>query len=274
MSDRREVEQALAYARKSGTGWWRTNCPLCLGRTGKADRKGALAINPRFGVYQCWKCQASGTIARPSNIPDDEPGDVVPPAMVAPEGFVPLAGDESLSLEPAREYVAGRVPEDRWEEAQIGACARGPYAGRVIIPILAENGITWLGWVGRTWTKKGIYTYPKGMPRGEVLYRGWVLTEESEEPALGVEGVFDALHLWPDAFALLGKASEIQMEALAVARRPVVMVLDGDAWLEACAMAMRLRLYGCRAGYVRLPPKTDPDEVPRSWLDEEVRRAL
>ena len=46
-----------------------------------------------------------------------------------------------------------------------------PYAGRVIIPILDEDDITWLGWVGRTWYPSDkAYTYPKGMNRGNMLY--------------------------------------------------------------------------------------------------------
>jgi hypothetical protein len=273
VSDRQEVERALPGARASGTGWWRVNCPLCVARTGKPDRKGALAVNVRHGVYQCWKCQAHGRISPGQGVPDDDvalPDEVMEP----PEGFVALAGDDSMALGPARAYAATRCPPDLWAATGIGACYSGRYAGCVVVPIHGGDQTTWLGWVGRSLGKKGRYTYPKGMHRGEALYRGWVLQEETDVPALVVEGVFDAIHLWPDAVAVLGKASEVQMEALSLARRPVVVVLDGDAWLEGYAMALRLKLYGCRAGHVHLPPKTDPDEVPRAWLDEEVRRAV
>jgi len=89
-----------------------------------------------------------------------------------------------------------------------------------------------------------------------------------------VEGVFDALALYPNAVAVLGKASEAQMEALQESKRPVVIVLDGDAWQEGWAMAARLKFKGQRAGSVRLPPKLDPDEVDPAWLQEEVKKAL
>jgi DNA primase len=130
--------------------------------------------------------------------------------------------------------------------------------------------------VGRTWFKSDrAYSYPKGMNRGDVLYRGAQLWEHTDEPLIVVEGVFDALYMWPHGVALLGKASEYQMEALFESPRPVVIILDGDAWEEAYAMKLRLQLHGKKhVGHVRLPPKKDPDDMPRDWLAEEIRRAL
>ncbi len=276
---RRNVQQALNHARPSGTGWWRANCPECLARTGKVDHKQAMSINVRSGVFWCWKCQLSGSIkpgAQYTPVDDAGPNEN---DMSAPDGFTALAssdGMRSISLEPAREYAEKRCPQPLWRETGIGACATGNYAGRVIIPVLAEDNETWLGWVGRTWYPSDkAYTYPKGMARGAVLYNGKALHEPTDEPVLVVEGVFDAIHLWPNGVALLGKASEEQMEALAATKRPVAICLDGDAWLESYAMTHRLRLHGkLDAGYVRLPPKLDPDEVERSWLDSEVAACL
>jgi hypothetical protein len=53
-----------------------------------------------------------------------------------------------------------------------------------------------------------------------------------------------------------------------------VFFADGDAWEEALMLAAQYRLLGHRAGYIRLPPKTDPDQVPHDWAMEEARRAL
>jgi hypothetical protein len=277
----RAVAEALKHARHSGTGWWRADCPLCLKRTGKADRKQALAINIHSGVYVCWKCQATGSIktkGMDSVIPD-EIIENTPPVILQdtpPPGYTPLAGDRSMSLGPARAYAAKRCPEERWAEVGIGACISGKYAGRVIVPVMTEDGRDWVGWVGRTWFKSDrAYSYPKGMNRGDVLYRGAQLWEHTDEPLIVVEGVFDALYMWPHGVALLGKASEYQMEALFESPRPVVIILDGDAWEEAYAMKLRLQLHGKKhVGHVRLPPKKDPDDMPRDWLAEEIRRAL
>jgi DNA primase len=145
----------------------------------------------------------------------------------------------------------------------------------VVVPILSPDG-EWLGHVGRSWQKDAElpYLYGKGLQRRETLYNAAALNVQTDKPVMVVEGVLDALALWPDAVAVLGKPSEPQIWALADAARPVAVVLDGDAWSEGEALAMTLRLEGQRAGSVRLPPKTDPDEVDRGWLDEEVRRCL
>ena len=56
------------------------------------------------------------------------------------------------------------------------------------------------------------------------------------------------------------------LEAMKQAKRPIAIVPDGDAWQDGWILAARLRFLGLRAGYVRLPPKMDPDEVDRDWL--------
>jgi DNA primase len=86
--------------------------------------------------------------------------------------------------------------------------------------------------------------------------------------------VFDAIALWPDGVAVLGKPSPMQREAMIQARRPVVVCLDGDAWREAYALATLLRVEGQRAGFVRLGPGVDPDEVPRAELDARAAACL
>lgn len=275
-AERSAVESAAAGARASSTGWHRTNCPCCLTRTGKSDYKGALAINARTGVFKCWKCSLKGRMSGKFEDFEREE-EVAPIKMEPPEHYVTLAsheGQTSFSLEPAREYAAKRCDPSMWFEIGIGGCARGYYAGRVIVPIYDLDDQTWAGWVGRTWyPSEKAYTYPKGMNRAAMLYNPRAVYADTEEPLLVVEGVFDAIHLWPNAVAILGKASEPQMEALASSNRPIVMVLDGDAWMEGWSMAAVLKLRGRVAGSVRLPPTLDPDEVPRDWLDEEIRRA-
>lgn len=271
------VSRALTGARPSLTGWWRANCPECLQRTGKPDVKQAMSINVRTGVFWCWKCKVKGRLDNAPETPEHAVA-VIAKEMEPPEGYVTLASEEgrlSMSLEPARRYLETRVPRELWFEAGLGACITGYYAGRVIIPVFDEDDTTWVGWVGRTWYPSDrAYIYPVGMDRGSVLYNGRALREETDKPLLVVEGGFDALHLWPDSAAVLGKASEAQMEALCTTDRPVVWVLDGDAWMEGYACAARMRLAGRTAGYVRLPPTLDPDQVPLDWLWDEVMQAF
>ena len=97
---------------------------------------------------------------------------------------------------------------------------------------------------------------------------------ETDEPVMVVEGCFDALPYWPDAAALLGKPGEAQVRSLLEAKRPVVVVLDGDSWEEGMMLSMDLELQGQRSGYVRLPPKQDPNSVDHNWLRTEVMKCL
>lgn len=271
------AKEAMAAAKfTTASGHARANCPFCDERVGKADRKQCFSVHTVTGWYRCWRCGIAGRL---DGMEDVEPVAPPPdgPAPGPPEGFTPL--DElrdALSAEPARAYLRSRgLPEPVWFSANLGACLSGRFGGRVIAPVLSPEG-SWLGWVGRAWVAKCPKPYfnAPGMSLGEVLYNHAALLVETDEPAYVVEGVFDALSLWPDSAALLGMPTDAQISAMAAARRPVVMVLDGDAWEIGWATAMRLRLEGQRAGSVRLPPKTDPDQVGRAWLAEEGRRSL
>ena len=271
------AQQALAEAKPSGGGeWLRASCPFCVTVVGKVDRSRAFSINRYSGWFHCFRCGTAGKL-------DGVEGIVERPAQAEkqhadpPEHFLLLGEEPGASAQvtaQARGYLASRRVDARLcAEAKLGACLRGKYAGRVIVPVL--SGDTWVGWVGRAYSRKveKPYLYPPGAWRGRALYNHEAVLTPGEVVYV-VEGVFDALALWPHATAVLGKPSHEQVEALALARRPVVVVLDGDAWLEGWSLATRLRLMGVRAGAVRLPPKKDPDEVPLADLWEAGRAAL
>lgn len=265
------VKEAVAGLRPNHAGRVRAKCPFCLVRTGKADRRGSLSASLTTGWYDCFKCGIRGRVDDYNAGLDD---DVAPAAAVLvppPESFMLLAEEPAASAAvtaPARAYLRGRgIGDDLWAVAGIGACTDGFYAGRVVVPITDVAG-AWHGYVARTWAKKAPspYRYPPGMRRGELLYNPGALLVETDVPLLVVEGVFDALHLWPDGVALLGKWSHAQVLMLARAPRPVVVVLDGDAVDECEELAYLLRLEGQQAGFVRLPPRMDPDDLPAAEL--------
>ena len=283
------VEDALRSVRL-GRAWSRVSCPFCAD-DGHIDRKHSLGVSSSTGRYECFRCGTKGRLDAP---PD--PSAVFPSReeqrervlMPPPDEYVALASDRGMraaSLSPAREYLNGRGVCDTavWRKYQIGAAADGYWAGRVIIPMLSHEDGEWLGWIARLWCKPSPhaegrhgmkYLYPKGMPRGQTFWNHRALFVESDDPVMVVEGALDALPFDEDAVACLGKLSHAQMDALQETARPVVAVLDGDAWAESWALAARLRFEGKRAGFVRLPPKVDPDEVDPEWLREEARRSL
>jgi hypothetical protein len=271
------IVAALAGARGGGAVNVRLTCPLCPVRHGKPDRKQSLSVHTLTGAFKCFRCGVAGYLPGAGFVGADS-SPVARPKMSLPEGFEFLSGYKlrgSFAAQEARDYLRNRgVCEDLWAAAKIGACLVGRYAGRVVVPIFdaqVESGIA--GWVARSWMPaEKPYLYPSGMHA--LFYNGDVLQQETDEPAILVEGVFDALACWPNGVACLGKPSDRQFGALLAARRPLAVVLDGDAHEEGAALAMRLRFAGRRAGSVRLPPALDPDEVDGAWLHRQARECL
>lgn len=284
------VEDALRSARL-GSQWTRVACPFCAD-DGHVDRKRSLGVSSGSGWYECFRCGTKGKLESPpdpSAVASYRPSQPTTRVLMPPPAdYVALSSERGLrssALEPARAYLRkrGLSSVDVWREYQIGAADDGYWAGRVIIPMLSHEDGEWLGWIARLWCNPSPraegrhamkYLYPKGMPRGQTFWNHRALYVKSDEPVMIVEGALDALPFGEDAAACLGKLSHAQMDALQDTARPVVAVLDGDAWAESWALAARLRFEGKRAGFVRLPPKIDPDEVDPEWLREEARRSL
>ena len=274
-----DVVEAIQRETPNGKGWVRANCPRCPTRAGKVDRVRSLGYQVQTGWFHCFRCGAKGWIK--GNRPeysgahfDDEPIEPVK----EPDGFYRIAeepGCSSMVGQCAIRYLEGRgVGLDAARDANIGVCACGKFANRVIIPILSDDR-EWVWFVGRALAKNDAkrYMYPSGARNG-IMFNHSALFVKTDEPVIAVEGCFDALPYRPDGVAVLGKPTEAHIEAFKLARRPVCVVLDGDAWQEGEMLALRLRFEGVRAGALRLPPKTDPDEVDPDELRELARQSL
>lgn len=278
-TEKEAIVRAAISTGKPRAGWLRAHCPFCQGRDD------SFSFNPETSFYHCFRCVTKGFLDRKSDEPlefEKTPQAELDAQQEAlrrpPEGFFLLAGDDSESLAEARAYMHKRgIPEHVWREAQVGACVYGKYAGRIVIPNLLPDG-SWYGYTTRAYdkgvNKKQAYRYPPGQWRGDVLHNQPALWAETDEHLYIVEGAFDSLFLWPHAVAVMGMPSENQVQILATSKRPLVVVLDADAWEKGLALSMRLRLEGCRAGCVRLLDGADPDEVDRSDLWEWAQESL
>jgi hypothetical protein len=279
------VRRAVRLADHTGrTGWARCSCPLCVQRVGTQDRRASLGINFDTGRYHCFRCAAWGYLrAGDKNAPAriaEEPEEGAPD-LGPPEDWTPLwepPGDSASVLAAARAYLRRRrVSSQTIRDVQIGACLRGWARGRVVVPVLAADRRTWVGWQGRFWGQcpPAIpkYLTAGGMDRFNTVFNEAALLVETDRPVMVVEGTFDALPYWPDVVALLGKPSAGQEAKLRRAPRPVVCCLDGDAWLECEMLAMRLQLDGAAASWVKLPPGEDPGSVDPAWLTQKVNEA-
>lgn len=270
-------ESASLHGRRgpSFSGEVRLCCPACEGGS-----RFTLSANAAAGAWYCHRCGAKGrgdlswlgTVSGGGSS-----GDLPSSLGEPPPGFVSLqgVGAGSLSARPYLGYLEGRGALGAARAAEGGFCLDGRYAGRVVVPVLGIGGV-WLGFSARSVYPRATpkYLYPPGMRRGRVLFNGLALGAETDDPVYVVEGVFDALWLWPDGVAVLGKPTSDQLALLAEARRPVVVALDGDAWQEGMVLALQLRALGARAVWLRLPPRTDPDQVSPALLREGARAAL
>jgi hypothetical protein len=254
-------------------------CPFCVSsKTGGATH--SLSVNRTTGAYWCHRCEVRGYLRGDEyEAPTTPTPTAAPTTVVHPDGFLPLwDGDvaQAESLADARTYLTKRgCGPALWGRHRVGVVLDGYYARRVVVSIADGDGRL-RGWVARAydpWPHARPYLYAPGMPRAELLFNRAALDVATDVPVLVVEGVFDAMPFGDDAVAVLGKPSEAQVLQLLRAHRPVCVVLDGDAWCEGQALAMRLRFDGARAGAVRLPPRTDPDEVDAAWLRSESCRA-
>jgi hypothetical protein len=281
----RLVVSAIAEARESSNGWWRTNCPICPLRAGKSDSRLSLAFSPTSGNYRCLRCRVYGWLRgnfqamldanpAPTTVPEE------PTAMDPPEGFIELGrgpGSTAFATISARRWLEGRgVSHRTCVAARIGVCFSGYFRNRIVIPVLDPfDPDRWLGYVGRALDdQEPRYLYPQGMQRGKLLYNGAELHRISDDPVILVEGCLDALPHFPHTVAGLGKPTETQLEMLRMCKRPVVVCLDGDAWAEGLAYARTLALDRPNVGALRLPPRIDPGNLPTGSLLKFALSAL
>ena len=210
-----------------------------------------------------------------------------------PGGFYLLEEEPAKSSQAARpaiEFLERRgIRAETRRRLRIGACVvpggsrscvGRDYYGRIVIPIYAVDG-SLHGYVARAWRKDHPmpYMYPRGMLRGEIVFGHEELWRQTDEPLLVVEGVLDAAYLGPGAVPALGIPSPEQLAVIVESERPVVLGLDGDAWLRGYALAQLVRAAQAAQGRkpslsaLRLPGGTDPDEYPPEAIWEAARQA-
>lgn len=269
------IQSAINGHKPGKRGWIRCNCPYCETKIGKVDTKRTLAVHVK-GYVHCFRCGVEGQVSLDTGYdPADyeKPTDDEPVPLAPPEGYYPLYQEPALSAptyNKFRNYVekTRKLNPDVMKETGVGACMWGKYSGRIIVPVFGMSG-SWMWFVSRDLAKKGSFKFPSGQKRG-VMFNHQALLKKTDEPALLVESAFDALSVWPDGVAVLGKPTDQHLEALLSARRPVCVVLDGDAWEEGAGFAMKLKAYGQRAGSLKLGPKEDPDELNAQDLKERA----
>lgn len=241
----------------------RGDCPLC-----QASSRAPFCVNVESGLWLCHGCNARGgpvqliaKVLRSTyesaeerllknfvvfvNDNDDEWDDeeleeaVVEDTIELPEDFRPLYGKKSsLVAKPYRRYAKSRnITEEMMREYNIGYCASGYFAGRIIIPVYHLGKV--VSFVARAITdnaKLKVNT-PFGNHQGRYCFN--LDNIWGTEEVVITEGVFDALVLPEMAVATFGK--KISSAQVALLRksgvRTVIFCYDEDALDDAYGFA-------------------------------------
>lgn len=274
MSERDDIiREAIRHGRTNASGWIRVDCPFC------GDTRGSFGFNTQTGGFACNRstCGVRGRIGgyhhEGAAVERKEAG------PIQTGDFIPLwtrDAKSSVGLRDAIDYTARRgLNEEHVYFGRIHYAFRGKYTGRIVIPHVDAAG-SWWGFTARK-----IYDgddspkvlYPPGMPRR--IYNEQALLIDTSAPALVVEGCLDALKYLPDVVACLGKPTDEHHATFAASKRPLVFALDGDAWEEGRAWAMRLRyFFHVRAASIRLPGGKDPLDMDADFLRRAAAAAL
>jgi hypothetical protein len=301
---RQLISETVARAKLGRNGWARAHCPFCV-VSNDPDKRWSWGYNVESGYWHCFRCRACGMIDERERLVTfvAKPHEHVQPTddMPLPSGFVWLGAPapEQLAdliaqlfpspLLAAQNYVVGRgvdldfAVRNGWGFVPSGRdrckCCEGKdwcrWRGRLIMPVLVA-GVR-VGWVGRSLQPRAKipYLYPDGMPRGNVLINQDVLFDQTRtDPVMQMEGWLDLAPYAPyvDCVGSLGKPGDAHVELLGKSHRPIVSVLDGDAWKEARTVAELLAFLHPhkRSGFLRLPPKQDPNDEARRGLRDKL----
>lgn len=275
-------------------GWVRLNCPACVDRVDKPDRKKSCGFNVNTGGVNCFRCGLAGYVQDYGTGPEgarfERSSEPAWSTCEPPPGFLELSHGPGLNERRyyyARQYLLGRhVPEATWSNVGLGVCDAQTLTsfdpevvkmarrmnGRVVVPVREPDG-RWRGYVGRAYYPNPARSYMNhpGPWREGTVWNSLALLEASDKPLLVTEGLFDALPSYPNSVALLGKPTEQQERLLLSSLRPVCMLLDGDAWRLSKATALKLHVRGQRVGFVKLPAGEDPNDLdPNRLMDAAV----
>lgn len=261
------------------------DCPVCsyeIKGLDDGDGKGNLEVNYKYGVYKCWACSETnethgslyklikkyGTkihltnyqLIRPEEAPEFKQKNVY---VKLPKEFVSLKNvSDGVKLthhyRQAINYLKGRnITQEMISKYNIGFAYDGLYANRIIIP--SYNLHFELNYfIARSYLSKSKLKYKNPEARKEIIIFNEHLIDWEQTIYL-VEGAFDSIFV-PNSIPLLGKVlSEHLLMKLYDNAKKIVILLDGDAWMNAQKIYETLnggKLFG-KIWLIRLPEDKD-----------------
>lgn len=258
------IEQLNSCSQLSGSqGEIRINCLFCQ------DESHHCYVNLSKGVFHCFKCEARGKVNTGNKLwgnLDSFRTKIVDAITVQKtkivkslprsESLLEVSSDQSefyLNDTYNRYYkylvsTRGLTPREIIQnDIQVSLDRSGIYSDSVIFPMYESGDLSYFvcrklsgdtKYVNAPWPKAGTFFTPKNQP--ETPY------------TVLCEGIFDALRISrvAHAKAILGKQLTEQQLALAVnisVTRPVLILLDKDAWKYSVMMATEIKARGGKA---------------------------
>jgi DNA primase len=191
-----------------------------------------------------------------------------------PEEYIPVYKDGKWSFPVyLRERKIKRTTAREWK---IGWARKGRYGGRIIIPIVCPNGVSFTS-RDVTNEQEPKYLNPSGVNHRKLLL-GW-----DKHPLKGdvvlVEGPMDAIKMWQHGFpslALLGKVLHVEQLLLLATKPPdssIIVMLDPEENTAPIQVAQQLISFFDEVYIAKLPKKVDPGASKRKQAGEAIDKA-
>jgi DNA primase len=262
------------------------SCPVCsyeIKGLDHLDGKGNLEVNYIQGVYKCWSCAEThdthgslhklikkyGTRKQLKTfellMPETEfeIEKKIYQKVRLPKEFIPFNKVENgLKLTHHYKYAINylrkrNITDEMIEKYNIGFCYEGKYVNRIIIPSYDADGeLNYF--VARSYETRPFRKYDNPEAEKQIIIFNEYLIDWNL-PVYIVEGPFDHIFV-PNSIPMLGKSmSDLLFDKIYDNAKKVIIVLDGDAWVDAQKLYYKLnggRLFG-KIWVAKLPEDKD-----------------
>lgn len=267
------LESILGPSHKKSKDNYAFHCPFCNHYKPKLEIN-LLTNNKGENPFACWVCNTKGKTIRSLllqlKISPDTANTILKHVnnsvskeldievnLRLPKEFKPLYEGSTIEFSRVKKYLYSRgLTEEDFIKYEIGYCASGAYANRVVIPSYDSNGILNF-FVSRLAGNIQGVPYKNPAVNKDIIFFESMINWKA--PIVLCEGVFDAMAIKRNVIPILGKVvSKKLYERLAHNEtKDVYIALDRDALKGALSIADKLLALGKRVFLVDLQEK-DP----------------
>lgn len=270
------LEGILGPSHKKSKDNYAFHCPFCNHHKPKLEIN-LLTNNRGENPFACWVCNTKGKTIRSLllqlKISPDTANAVLKHVknsvskeldieinLRLPKEFKPLYEGFTIEFSRVKKYLYSRgLTEEDFIKYEIGYCASGAYANRVVVPSYDSNGILNFFVSRLAGNIQGVPYKNPAVNKDIIFFENMI---NWKAPVILCEGVFDAIAIKRNVVPILGKVvSKKLYERLAHNEtKDVYIALDKDALKGALLIADKLLALGKRVFLVDLQEK-DPSTM-------------